>query len=72
MSLNWLGGTQYNVSRGNDGIPDQFMPAPPIFDIIWTRLKMLFQCDYAWEEVFNLVPDVDGFLHMGSSKKGRR
>lgn len=46
------------------------MPASQILDIIVRRrVKILFQRDYAWEEVFNLVLDGDGFLQMGSAKK---
>ena len=50
------------------GVPQQFIAVSLLRYVSWTRIETFFQCNYTWEEIFNLVPHGDGFLVMCLSK----
>ena len=51
-----------DIERGGRGILYQFIAAPLLCDITWTRIETSFQCNDTWEEAFYLVSRGCAFL----------
>ena len=66
-----LEGNQHPTQEGgrDDVIPYQFTPTPLLCHVAWRCRKQRVQCGYARKDVLDLVPNGEGFLQIGLSKK---
>lgn len=70
MPSRFLGGTQSRIWANicND-MPSQFLPASLLRHVAWARIEMCFQCNYARDEIFDLVSDGGGSLKIRLQKE---
>ena len=68
MPLEMLGRGQRQMKRGDRSIPYQFITAPLVCDVRWTRIEKHFRCGYAREKDLDFVPGSNRPLKICSPK----